>query len=160
MSAQDDRVRLPVKLFMKDGRELEGDILANMGGTLDRTMNNETRFIAFASEDGERMIAKDAVLELEKRQVSKKGDLPGLNPSGPAERPHRVLGIKADASDEEITAAFMAKVETYRPDQFTDVSLPPEVSDYINTTYRRIYEAHQTLMAGKTAALGHQVAAE
>lgn len=159
MSTHDDRVRIPLNVFMKDGRELVGNLLANMGGTLDRTLNNESLFVAFETEDGERLIAKDAILEVEKRQVTKKGELPGLN-QGSNTSPHRTLGVSASASDDEITAAFMNLVQIYRPDQFENVTLPAEVQDYINSKYRSVYEAHQSLMEGKTASLSHQAAAE
>ncbi len=150
----DDRVRLPVKMTLADGRILIGNLLANMGGTLERTLNNEALFISFEDQESERMIAKNTIVEVLARPkgevVEEKTPL-AVNIDEPA---HITLGVTEGASGEEITHAFVSKAEHYRPDRFENVNLPPEVAEYIDSSYRKLYAAHNTMMEGKTHAIG------
>lgn len=65
-------LRIPVMLKMNDGREMEGDLLVNLGGQLERTLNSEALFIKFEDETGLRFIAKTGILEAVQRQVQRR----------------------------------------------------------------------------------------
>ena len=149
MSPNDDRIKLPVILRMKDGRELYGDVLVNLGGALDRTLNNETRFINFLGADQvEKMLAKDAILEAEPRKATKAKPLP-TEMNVETSDPYALLGVAKDANDQEIRSAFLERAKEYHADRFASVNLPREISDYANSMSRRINEAYAILMAGK-----------
>ena len=149
----DDRVRLPVKMSLSDGRTLIGNLLANMGGTLERTLNNEALFVTFEDDEPERMFAKSTILEVlprHKGEVARKDPPLSVNKE---EAAHKTLGVGQDASVEEITHAFVSLAEHYRPDRFEGVNLPPEVAEYIDSKYRKLYAAHTQMMEGKTAVI-------
>ena len=149
----DDRVRLHVTLSMDDGRTLQGRLLANMGGTLERTLNNEAKFVSFEDDDSEWMIAKKNIVEVVPgKHVEAKSKSP--MDVTPEKDPFKVLELDPSASDEEIAKAFLQKAEIYRTDRIDLTTLPSEVSDYMQTRYRQIYEAHSKLMEGKTQAIG------
>ncbi len=149
MNPNDDRIKLPVILRMKDGRELYGDVLVNLGGALDRTLNNETRFINFLGSDQvEKLVAKDAILEAEARKATKAKPLPTEVKVDESD-PYVVLGLEKDADDQQIRTAFLERAKEYHADRFASVALPREISDYANSMSRRINEAYAVLMAGK-----------
>ena len=65
MNNSNNRLMLPVILRLMDGRELTVDMIVNLGGAIDRTMNNESSFILIGDADGsERLLAKSAILEV------------------------------------------------------------------------------------------------
>ena len=59
--------------------------------------------------------------------------------------PHRVLGLRAGATREEIRQAYFALAKTYHPDRYATVELPAEVRDYLAAMARRINAAHAAL---------------
>jgi len=149
MNENDERIKLPVILRMKDQRELHGDILVNLGGALDRTLNNETKFISFLGADQtEKMIAKDGILEVEARKATKSRALPSEGKVDSSD-PYVLLGLEKTATDEQIRAAFLERAKEYHADRFASVNLPREIADYANAMSKRINEAYAILMAGK-----------
>ena len=152
MSDYDDRLKLPVTLSLNDGRELLGDVIVSVGGTLERTLNNETRFILFGDlARNERMIAKSSIVEVSERQTAKVVKLP-TQASVEGADPYELLGIEETATEAEIREAWHARARRYHADKFANVELPPEVAAYTNSMSLRINEAYAMLTAGKKNA--------
>lgn len=155
MNNERDRLRLPITMNLADGHEVMGDLIVNIGGTMERTLNNETKFVLFGDLDGsERMIAKSNILAMAARKATKAVNLPNQNGSDD-NSPYAVLGIDKSANDDQIRDAFVARAKAYHPDRFNNVDLPREVAEYTQTMSRRINEAYAMLMQGKTQEIGH-----
>ncbi len=153
MDNNDNRVKLPVTLALQDGRDLIGSLVVNIGGTLERTLNSENKFILFADIEGmERMIAKSAIVEVSARQTAKVVKLPTEAKVDDTD-PYELLKIEKTATDQEIRDAWHARARAYHADKFANVDLPPEVAAYTNAMSRRINEAYAVLNAGKTQKL-------
>jgi len=171
VSDENNRLRLPIVLNMQDGRELLGDLIVNIGGTMERTLNNEMKFILFGDADGsERMIAKSNIMEA---ASGKQASLPApaaanasdnssaqqqtaAEPQPAASDPYATLGVATTASAEEITKAYVAKAQAYSPDRIADMGLPAEVVDYCSNMHQHISAAHALLMEGQTQVLTQQ----
>lgn len=57
-------LKLPITLKMMDGRSLDGDLVVQLGGQVERTLNSEAKFILFSDDTGQRYIAKAGILEV------------------------------------------------------------------------------------------------
>jgi len=145
-----NKLALPISLSMMDGRTLVGELIVNIGGTIERTLNNDMRFILFRDLDqSERMIAKSGILDAQERQTTKVVDLPTEGKMDGTD-PYTVLRIARTATDDEIREAYLAQAKAYHADRFANIGLPVEVQEYTNSMSRRINEAYAILNAGKT----------
>jgi len=159
MSEYDDRLKLPVTLLLGDGRELLGDVIVSVGGTLERTLNSEAKFILFGDlARSERMIAKSAIVEVSERKTAKVVNLPTQAKVDGAD-PYELLEIEKTATDAEIRDAWHARARLYHADKFANVELPPEVAAYTNSMSLRINEAHAVLTAGSKETVAPQAMA-
>ncbi len=59
-----DIVRASVTLKMVDGNQVEGDMILPIGGVVERTLNNDAKFILFSDDSGRRYIAKNVIAEV------------------------------------------------------------------------------------------------
>jgi DnaJ-domain-containing protein 1 len=158
-----NRLHLPIHLTMQDGRELLGQLIVNIGGAIDRTLNNEAKFILIADEDGaERMIAKRGILEArDAKKMNMRAAANGQpasteSPSAPSPEtadPYAALGLPSTATDDDIREAFIEQAQAYNPDRLASMDLPEEVSAFCNTKYQQISEAYAKLTEGKTPVL-------
>ncbi len=145
-----NKLALPITLTMMDGRTLMGDLMVNIGGTIERTLNSEMRFIVFRDLDqSQRFIAKDGILDAQERKTAKVVDLPTEGKMDGTD-PYTVLKIARTATDSEIREAYLARAKSYHADRFANIDLPLEVQEYTNSMSRRINEAYAILNAGKT----------
>ncbi len=164
MNNDDNRLNLPVFLTLQDGRELTIDLIVNLGGAIDRTMNNDARYILVGEADGsERLIAKSMITEVRDAKKSRQPSAiapatttatvaaPGIVPE--FADPHQVLGVSPVAGVEEIRNAFVEQAQAYNPDRLAHVGLPADVTEFCANRYRQISEAYATLTEGQTPAL-------
>ncbi|MEM8750593.1 MAG: J domain-containing protein [Pseudomonadota bacterium] len=144
-----DRIRLPVLLTLMDGQELNGNILASIGGTVERTLNNDAKFISFTDlEERERLIAKTTIAAVEARKTAKIVNLPTEAKVGSSD-PYELLGIGKTATDDEIRHAYIQRAKGYHADRYQSIDMPTEVKAYIDSMSRRINEAYRLLSSSK-----------
>jgi DnaJ like chaperone protein len=74
---------------------------------------------------------------------ARKEHSPPRDPVGPSRRPHEVLGVDADASAEEIRAAYQALIQQYHPDRVADMG--HEVRDVAEQKTKEINAAYAAL---------------
>ena len=68
---------------------------------------------------------------------------PGSATDDRAKSPYDILGIRRNASDDEITAAYHRLVQMYHPDRVTN--LAPEFRDLAENRMKEINRAHEQL---------------
>lgn len=176
MNNDNNRLNLPVFLTLQDGREMAVDMIVNLGGAIDRTMNNEARFILIGDADGsERLIAKDIITEVKDAKkfaqpsTGQAASAVQANPANSARPtvtapgiapqladPHQALGLQQGAGSEEIRNAFVQLAQTYNPDRFAHVGLPEDMMEFCSNRYRQISDAYAKLTDGQTPALADQ----
>lgn len=66
--------------------------------------------------------------------------------------PHKVLGVTKDASWEDIRASYHALTKVYHPDVYASVTLPSEVSSYLDARTKQINAAFRLLKSPRKAA--------
>ncbi len=149
MNDENDRLRLPITILMNDGRERAGDLIVNLGGTLERTLNSDAKFILFSGVDQvEMLISKSAITEVQQRKATKPVALPDGEKANQSS-PYALLGIPNTATDAEIREAYLLKAKAYHADRFANIDMPKEVQDYTNSMSRRINEAYALLAPKK-----------
>ena len=174
MNDDNNRLKLPVILTLTDGRELTVDMIVNLGGAMDRTMNNEASYILIGEADGsERLLAKNAILEVadakkarpkaaampaaaintatQETGTERQVQAPSMVPQLP--NPHQVLGIDPTASLDDIRNTFTHLAQIYNPDRIAAMGLPQDVIEFCQTRYHQISEAYAKLTEGHTPTL-------
>lgn len=66
--------------------------------------------------------------------------------------PHKVLGVSKDATWDAIRAAYHALTKLYHPDVYAAVTLPPEVTSYLDARTKQINAAFRLLKSPRKAA--------
>lgn len=145
-----DRAAGPVsvEITLEDGQELEGKLVVPPGRTLPEVLNSASVFIEFEPIRGERMfIAKSALHAVKPMNVPAS---PSLN-TGAADAgvfdPSAILGVKADASREEVREAYLKLAKVYHPDRYAAAELPAEVREYLSAMARRVNAAYDAWQA-------------
>ncbi|MEP1209683.1 MAG: J domain-containing protein [Rhizobiaceae bacterium] len=180
MNNDNNRLNLPVALTLTDGRELAVDLIVNLGGAIDRTMNNEARFILIGEADGtERLIAKSIITEVRDAKkfaqpaqpaqpaatataataASSSTDrasvaAPGIVPENLD--PYQALGLTPQAGEEEVRNTFVQLAQAYNPDRLAQMGLPADVTEFCSNRYQQISQAYGQLTEGQTVALTDQ----
>jgi DnaJ domain len=132
-----------VEIVLEDGRELQGKLLIPPGRTLAEMLNGGASFIEFAPINGERMfIAKSALHAVKPTNVPDTPDLWAGPTEGGSFDPFAVLGVKVDASREEVREAYFNLAKVYHPDRYATAELPAEVREYLSVMARRINAAY------------------
>lgn len=163
MQDDNNKLKLPVFLTLQDGRELAVDLIVNLGGTIERTLNNEARFILVGDADGsEYMLAKDALMKVRDAKKSR-----NATPAKPTEEtsveapplvpeiadPHQMLGLMQGAGQEEISAQYVAYTQAYDPHRLAAAGVPQDVIDFCVQRQTEINDAYAKLMDGQTPVL-------
>lgn len=143
---QSQQVGVPAEVMLDDQTVLKGRFLVSATRPVHEVLNGPGLFLDFQVYGGEAMlIAKATIRSIKLLNVPNAGQLRGATRAGEAFDPHQVLGVRADASIEEIRKAYVALAKTYHPDRYSMASLPDEVRDYLAATVRRINLAFQSL---------------
>jgi hypothetical protein len=137
---------VPVEIGFTDGTAAKGKLLVPVGKSVADALNGASNFVEFEPYGGEKSYVAKAQLasvklvgvpklpNLEARLV----DLDGFDP-------HRILGLTAAASREEVRGAYFMLAKAYHPDRYATAELPAEVRAYLAAMARRINAAHAAL---------------
>ena len=66
-------------------------------------------------------------------------------PAQAADRFYRILGVTADAPDEEIKRQYRSLVKEFHPDRIASKGLPEEFTDFAEKKFREIQEAYEAI---------------
>jgi len=137
---------IPVEVALADGTTTTGRMLVAVGKNLVDVLNGAGGFVEFEPYCGERgFLAKTNLVSVKPIGTAK---VPNLNArlSDPGGfDPHRVLGVTASTSREEVRQAYFLLAKAYHPDRYATAELPEEVRDYLAAMARRINAAHAAL---------------
>ena len=154
--SRNDRAEGPVtvEITLEDGRELQGQFIITPGRTLTEVLNGTSSFMEFEPFGGQRtFVAKAALHAIKPLNVSAVPNLAaGLKDAGVFD-PFAVLGLKPDATADEVRHAYLGLAKIYHPDRYAAADLPGEVRDYLAAMARRINAAHDAVQGSvKTKA--------
>ncbi len=151
---------LNVAIVLSDGQELHGRLVAPPGRTLMEVLDGGSSFVEFEPASGGRMlIAKSALHVVKPTNMPPAPDLWAGPTEGANFDPYAVLGVKPDATREEVHDAYIKMAKTYHPDRYAAADLPREVREYLAVMARRVNAAHDACQsahrreAGKTEAV-------
>ncbi len=140
-----ERSKVTVLLGLSTGETMTAQVAAYASGKLIDTINRAEPFIEVDLTDGStRIISKQSILSITPLSAPKADELQRAQKSWTFD-PVAVLGVAADATADEIRAAYMAQVKAYHPDRFVSLGLPMEVEAYAASMLQRINTAYQAL---------------
>ncbi len=141
-------VAVPVEVAVDDGRSLRGKFLVPQGRGLFEILNGAGAFLEFEPYGGDRiMLAKSSLKSVKMVNVPAAGQLARRANEFDAFDPFSVLGVKPGAPWDDVRQAYHRLAKIYHPDRYANAELPPEVSDYLAVTVRRINAAFAALEA-------------
>lgn len=142
---QSQQVPVPAELTLDDQTVMKGELMMPATRPIHEVLNGAGVFLEFKVYGGEsQLLAKSTIRGIRLVQV------PGANQLRSARQgdgfdPHQVLGVRSDASYDEIRKAYFALAKTYHPDRYAMAELPEEVRDYLSAMARRVNLAFQAL---------------
>jgi hypothetical protein len=135
-----------IQLTIDGGETLSGRAMIGIGRTLANVLNSPEMFIEFEPWSGERvMISKASIRSVKPLQVARPDSLKGRIAAMDDFDPYTILGVKAEASLEEVKSAWHRLSKTYHPDRYASAELPTEVLDYLAAMARRVNAAYAAL---------------
>jgi hypothetical protein len=141
---------LNVTVVLSDGQELHGKLLAPPGRSLIELLNGGSNFVEFEPAGGGRMlIAKSALQVVKPTNLPAQPDLWAGPTEGKDFDPYAVLGIKPDATRQEVHDAYIKLAKTYHPDRYAAADLPREVRDYLAIMARRVNAAYDACQSAR-----------
>ena len=139
---------VPVEIAFADGTAAKGKMLVPMGKTVADALNGTASFVEFEPYGGDKSyVAKAQLASVRLVGVPKLPNLEARLVDHDGFDPHRILGLAAGASRDELRAAYFALAKAYHPDRYATAELPAEVRDYLAAMARRINAAHAALEA-------------
>jgi DnaJ-like protein len=138
-----------VTLKLRSGESEAGAILVPAHRTLRETLNDDAPFVELEIPGGRNAF----VLKTEIARIDPQGAAETRGAERPAEDATRfdaddariVLGVAADATDEEIHAAWRDLAKAYHPDRLAALGLPNEILRHADRVLARINAAFQRL---------------
>lgn len=143
---EDAKKRILVSILRSDGERLTGYLMLPMASDLNRTLNNDVKFLQLQDFSGDvRLVAKSSVIELAAQDL-KRAEL--RTPQGSDNfDPFEVLGLTREASLGEVRRAYLELTKKYHPDQYSQVTLPDDVAQYMNAVFSQANTAYNLIKA-------------
>jgi DnaJ-domain-containing protein 1 len=153
-SNEDAKKKLLVTILRSGGEQLVGNLLLPVMADLVRTMNNEIRYLEFEDLRGNiSLLLKSSIIELRTETLKQKPNLKGNK--DPNAEPFGVLGLKPDAQWGDVRKSYVRMTKLYHPDQYSTVTLPDEVLQYMSDMFSQsntAYNIIKSTMAAKEPA--------
>ena len=151
-NSENDKTRMLVNIALTGERSLKGNLLVVPSSTVLRTLNNDSQFLEFEELDGSmHLIAKSSICEVVPVVLPRDARLDS-KPVDNQNTPHKALGLNADASAEEVEAAFASLNQIYATGNFTASVLPEEVSRYLEAKRSHLAAAYGFLTGKRLPA--------
>jgi hypothetical protein len=141
--------RFRVTLTMRSGESELGAILVPAHHTLRQALNDEGPFVEMATEDGgQAFLLKTEIARIDPHgaaepRASERGESDWSRFDASDAR--LVLGVGADASEEELHAVWRALAKAYHPDRLAALGLPDEILRHADRVLARINAAYRRL---------------
>lgn len=142
---QSQQVGVPAEVALDDGTLLKGRFLMPPTRPVHEVLNGPGLFLEFQTYGGESsLIAKSTIRSIKLVAIPAAQQLKGGRTGGEFD-PYQVLGVKADASQEEVRRAYHELAKIYHPDRYATAQLPEEVREYLAAMVRRVNQAFRAL---------------
>ncbi len=138
-----------VTLKLRSGESETGAILVPAHRTLREALNDDAPFVEMETEEGRNaFLLKTEIARIDPHAAGepRPADRAGAEWSRfDAIDARLVLGVAANATDEEIHAAWRALAKAYHPDRLAALGLPDEILRHADRVLARINAAFQRL---------------
>ena len=108
-------------------------------------LNDDRQFLPVEQLDGK-------LVYLGKTSIAQLTPKDGKNLSKLPRNPHDMLGIRKDATLEEVKHAYRSMTQHYHPDRLASMDLPEDMMEYANLMFLNINAAYEAVMDGDPKA--------
>ncbi len=142
-----ERKPVPVEVALVNGGSLKGKLWVLAGRSLIDALNGTSMFVEFTPYGQERVhcLSKAQVLTVAAIDIPRPGLLFDRRGVIDAEDPHHILGVASGATWHTVREAYLQLAKAYHPDRFAGLTLPSEVTEYLEVKVRRINAAYAML---------------
>jgi hypothetical protein len=137
----------PVEVSLVNGSLLKGKLWVLAGKSLIDALNGASTFVEFTPYGEERVhyLSKAQILTLVAIDIPRPGLLFDRRGAIDADDPHEILGVAPGAAWHTVREAYLQLAKAYHPDRFAGLTLPSEVTEYMEVKVRRINAAYALL---------------
>jgi hypothetical protein len=151
-NAPSEQNAVPAEVTLADGRVLAGRLIASTSRTPIEMLNGAGAFLEFEPYGGERQfLAKASLAAVRLVAVPASENLAQRVRDADGFDPHQTLGVRRDASVEDVRRAYHEMAKAYHPDRYATAELPAEVKTYLATMARRINTAFALIEQSQAA---------
>jgi hypothetical protein len=142
-----ERKPLPVEVSLLNGGTMKGKVWVFAGKSLIDALNGASTFVEFTPYGEERVhcLSKAQILTLVAIDIPRPGLLFDRRGVIDADDPHEILGVAPGAAWHKVREAYLQLAKAYHPDRFAGLTLPSEVTEYLEVKVRRINTAYALL---------------
>lgn len=138
---------LPVTLTLVDGERLRGAIAVPKQRKLGDLLNSSDKYVLFKTNTGEPVyLAQTTIAAVQSNAKPAADQLDHSLRQFEQSNPYHILGVEPGVDKASLRQAYHEMVKHYHPDQFANVTLPREMSDYIDSVIARLNAAYQELL--------------
>lgn len=120
---------------------MRGELVLSRQQPLHEALNKPDLWIEFRSREGKTLsISKNSIESVSEFEVAAT-KVTHLEVS--KADPYHILGVPSGSDPATIREAYLTKVRLYHPDHYASVSLPQEVSEYIQSMFVMVREAFE-----------------
>ncbi len=134
-----------VRIVLKDDSPIEGYLFCGQEERVGDVLNDNRVFLPVEQLDGKLIyMHKQNIAQLTPKDVKNLSKLP--------RNPHEMLGIRKDASMEEVKQAYRKMTRHYHPDRLASMDLPEDIMEYANLMFLNINAAYEAVVEGDPSA--------
>lgn len=142
-----ERKPVPVEVVLVNGGSLKGKLWVLAGRSLLDALNGTSMFVEFTPYGQERVhcLSKAQVLTVAAIDIPRPGLLFDRRGAIDADDPHHILGVAPGATWHTVREAYLQLAKAYHPDRFAGLTLPSEVTEYLEVKVRSVNAAYAIL---------------
>jgi hypothetical protein len=143
-----DRIPVQVTITLNTGERLTGAIGVIRGRKLGDMLNSGVPFVLLETDGGQPVyLALSSVQQITSNQMPPADQLEDARRLADQNNLHKILNVAESCDLATLQQQHRELARRYHPDQYSNVRLPEEVSQYLNDMARRINMAFSQLSA-------------
>jgi DnaJ-domain-containing protein 1 len=144
ISSQMDKIKIDAQVELHSGNQFLAAFFVRRDQRISDLLNDEREFLPLELTNG-------LISHLKKSSIASVTQLDQRVDDDSEQDPYLVLGVRSNATDDEVRATYHRRVQNYHPDRIQAIGLPGEFVDLANTQMARINGAYERIIEARKA---------